>query len=83
MGIAEYRNRRLLQYSLTKMLGRNPADSKDLAYLVQSYFIKENILTMAEIKSLIDKLLVPPKKKETGYFDFTENHICAKKNARI
>ena len=83
MGIAEYRNRRLLQYSLTKMLGRNPADSKDLAHLVQSYFIKENILTMAEIKSLIDKLLVPPKKKETGYFDFTENHICAKKNARI
>lgn len=82
-GIAEYRNRRLLQYSLTKMLGRNPADSKDLAHLVQSYCIQENILSMAEIKELAEKLLVPPEKDGADYFDFKEKHRCAKKDARI
>lgn len=82
MGIAEYRNRRLLQYSLSKMLGRNPADSKDLAHLVQSYCIQENILSMAEIKELAEKLLVSPE-KDADYFNLQENHLCAKKNARI
>ena len=83
MGVGEYRNRKLLQYSLGKMLRINPADAKDLAHAMQSYFIKENILKMEEISRLIERLQEPLKTDETNYFDFNEKHICAKKNANI
>ena len=76
MGIGEYRDRKLLQYSLTKMIGKDPVHCKDLAYIVQSFFLKENILSMEEIKKLIEKLNTPSKKKETDFFDFSGNHIC-------
>lgn len=82
MGVREYRSKKLLQYSLTKMLGHNVADSKDLAHLMQSYFIKENILTMNEISQLIAKLLTPCQNIDDKYFDLNEHHICAKKDAK-
>ena len=82
MGIEEYRNRKLLQYSLGRMLRSNPADLKDLAHTMQSYFIQENILTMDEIRRLIERLQTDVKIDETNFFDFHENHICAKKSAR-
>ncbi len=81
--VSEYRNRRLLEYSFQKILGHSFADSKDLAHLMQSYFIKENILTAAEIKKLLEKLYSVPRKKETDYYNFAENHICAKRSAKI
>ncbi|MCR5495812.1 MAG: tyrosine-protein phosphatase [Treponema sp.] len=81
--IDEYRNRNLLKYSFQKMLGYSVTDSKDLAHLMQSYFIKEKILTASEIKKLLEKLYSAPRKKETDYFNFTENHICAKRSAKI
>lgn len=81
MGVEEYRNRKLLQYSLGKMLRTNPADLKDLAHTMQSYFIQENILTMDEIRRLIERLQMDMKIDETNYFDFYENHVCAKRSA--
>lgn len=83
MGVEEYRNRKLLQYSFTKMLNKNPADVKDLAHLMQSYFIKENILKMEEINTLIKKLNAPIKKTDCKYFNFEEKHICAKQKANL
>ena len=80
-GIGEFRNRRLLQYSLKKLTGFDPSGSKNLAHLMQSVFIKENILNSKEIEALIKKLNTEPRKKETDFFDFSGNHICAKKSA--
>lgn len=79
----EYRSRRLLQYSLQKIIGYSFTDSKNLARLMQSYFIKEKILSAEEIKKVLEKLCSSPRKKETDYFNFTENHICAKRSAKI
>ncbi len=81
MGICEYRNRRLLQYSLTKMLGKDPAYCRDLAHAVQSFFLKEKILTMNEIQSLIEKLNVRGKTSDEKFFDFSGRHVCGKKHA--
>lgn len=80
-GIGEFRSRRLLQYSLKKLTGYDPSGSKNLAHLMQSLFIKENILKAAEIETLIKKLNTEPRKKETDFFDFSGHHICAKKSA--
>lgn len=82
-GIGEYRNRKLLQYSLKKITGYDPSGSKNLAKLMQSVFIKENILKASEIENLIKKLNTEPRKKETDFFDFTGNHICGRKSANI
>lgn len=79
-GIGEFRNRKLLQYSLKKLTGYDPADSKDLAHLMQSLFIKENILKAAEIEELIKKLNVEPEVKNPEFFDFDGKHICAVKS---
>lgn len=81
MGVKEYRDKKLLQYSLTKMVGFNVADSKDLAHLMQSYFIKEKILTMEEISKVIEKLNTPCATIDDPYFNLNEKHICAKKSA--
>ena len=83
MGMKEFRNRRLLQYSLKNMTGKDPSSVKDLAKLMQSFFISENILKASELEKLIKKLNTAPRKKETDYFDFDNNHICAKKTANI
>lgn len=80
-GIGEYRSRRLLQYSLRKLTGFDPSGSKNLAHLMQSVFLKENILDAREIEALIKKLNIEPEEKEPGFFDFNGNHICAKKPA--
>lgn len=80
-GIGEYRSRRLLQYSLRRMIGYDPCGSRDLGHLMQSFFLKENILKAPEIEKLIKKLNTDPRKKETDYFDFSGRHICAKKSA--
>ena len=82
-GINEVRDKRILQYSLKRMIGFDPTSSKDLASLMQRYFIKEEILKPKEIEKLVHKLNIPCRKKETDYFDFTGNHICAKKKANI
>ena len=82
-GIGDWRSRNLLRYSIHKMIGFDPASSKDLAHVMQSYFIREKILSAAEIGRLITKLNMPPKKKETDYFNFDEKHICAKRSAKI
>ena len=79
MGMKEFRNRRLLQYSLKNMTGKDPASVKDLAKLMQSFFLSENILKASELEKLIKKLNTAPRKKETDYFDFNNNHICGKK----
>ncbi|MCR5400682.1 MAG: tyrosine-protein phosphatase [Treponema sp.] len=76
MGICEYRNRRLLQYSVEKLIGKNPAECKNLSDSVKNLFIKEKILSSGEIHALIKKLNEPLKRKETDFFDFTGNHIC-------
>ncbi|MBQ5471098.1 MAG: tyrosine-protein phosphatase [Treponema sp.] len=82
-GINEIRDRKILQYSIQKMIGYDPSGSKDLAKLMQRYFIKEEILTAKEIDKLIKKLNTPGRKKETDFFDLTGNHICAKRSAKI
>lgn len=76
MGIGEYRNRRLLCYSLNKMLDKNPENCKDLAHEMQSFFLKENIFTMEEMQKIIEKLNTPLENTETDFFDFSGKHIC-------
>ena len=82
-GIGDYRDEKLLRYSIQKMTGFDPSCSKDLAHLMQSYFIKEKVLSASEIGLLIEKLTMAPKKKETDFFNFQEMHICAKRSAKI
>lgn len=77
MGIGEYRNRRLLQYSLEKMIGKNPAHCKDLAYNIQAFFLKESVFTMEEMKKIVEKLNSENAGSDSGFFDFSGKHICA------
>ena len=65
------------------MTGKDPAAVKDLAKLMQTFFLSENILKASELEKLIKKLNNAPRKKETDYFDFNNNHICAKRIANI
>lgn len=78
-GIGEFRDRKLLQYSLKKMLGYDPSSSKKLSEQMRKYFIKEEILKDKEITKLIEKLQYSPRKKETDFFNFDGIHICGKK----
>lgn len=78
MGTGEFRNKGLLKYAFENIFGKNPENVKDLAKLVQSFFISENILKANEIEKLINRLTSVPRKKDRGYFDFTHNHICGK-----
>lgn len=77
-GIGEYRSRKLLQYSLTKMTGWDPETSVDFPKMVRSYFIAESILDADEIDMLVKRLSCTPHKKETDFFDFTGRHVCRK-----
>lgn len=82
-GFGNYRSKKLLRYSIKKMIGFDPEYAKDLSHLMQSYFIKEDILSADEISQLVTKLNVLPKRKERDYFNFEKNHICAKRSAKI
>jgi len=81
-GIGEFRNRKLLAYSIQKMIGKNPALVSDLQGEMKNYFIRESILKPAEIEKLIKKFSVSGRKKETDYFNFSGMHICAKKSIK-
>lgn len=75
-GIGEYRNRKLLSYSLKKMIGYAPESAADLCHLMQSYFLKENILNAQELESLVKKLSFIDEKQKSDFFDFSGKHIC-------
>ncbi|MDE5899477.1 MAG: tyrosine-protein phosphatase, partial [Treponemataceae bacterium] len=83
MGIGEYRSRRLLQYSLSKMTGRDPASSSDLCRQMQSFFLAEGILSSDEMERLIQILNAAPEEKAPGYFDFSARHLCARRKANL
>ena len=68
-------------YSLKKLTGVDILNSDDLSAVFRNLFINEGLLKEAEIDKLIKKLNTDPKKKETDYFDFSGQHICAKKSA--
>ncbi len=78
-GIGEFRNRRLLQYSLKNLTGKDPALCDDLGSVMKDVFVRENILFGSEVDLLVKKLNTEPKRKETDFFDFTGHHICAKR----
>ena len=75
-GIGEYRNRKLLSYSLKRMIGYAPENAANLCHLMQSYFLKENILSAEELERLVKKLSSLEEKRESDFFDFTGKHIC-------
>ncbi len=76
-GIGEYRDRRLLRFSLRRMTGADPAGAVSPEEMMTEYFLAEDILSRAEIAALVKKLRTPPRRKETDFFDFTGRHICA------
>lgn len=80
-GIGEFRSRKILRYSLQRLTGFDPEGSDNLAYTMQSLFLKEKLLKAGEIEKLIKKLNTESKRKETDFFDFSFRHICAKKSA--
>jgi len=70
-GIGEYRNRKLLQYSIKNMTGTDPVDAgENLSEVMQDYFVKEKILTSSEIKKLVKKLNIEIKPEDGKYLDF-------------
>lgn len=70
-GIGEYRNRKLLQYSIKNMTGTDPVDAgENLSEVMQDYFVKEKILTSSEIKKLVKKLNIEIKPEDSKYLDF-------------
>ena len=75
-GIGEYRNRKLLSYSLKRMIGYAPENAANLCHLMQSYFLKENILSAEELERLVKKLSFLEEKRESDFFDFAGKHIC-------
>lgn len=78
-GIGEYRNRKFLQYSIGKMLGKDPVQADNLCQVMKDYFIGSKLLKEKEVEKLITRLTAPIKKKETDYFNFKGEHICAKR----
>lgn len=57
MGIGEFRDYGLLQYSLRNMLGVDPADEDtDLQQELTSYFVNNGYLTQSQINTLISKI---------------------------
>lgn len=57
MGIGEFRDYGLLNYSLTQMLGTAPDNAElDLQTAVQNYFISNGYLTQEQIDLLVSKL---------------------------
>lgn len=56
MGIQEFRNARLLAYSLSRLLGEDVSRCSTLQKKMASYFIKGGWLTEIEINTLVKKL---------------------------
>lgn len=56
MGIKEFRDYRLLQYSFEKMLGKKISEIEDLQKEVSGYYLREKFITQAELDSLLSNL---------------------------
>lgn len=56
MGIKEFRDYRLLQYSFEKMLGKKISEIEDLQKEVSDYYLREKFITQAELDSLLKNL---------------------------
>lgn len=56
MGIKEFRDYRLLQYSFEKMLGKKISEIGDLQKEVSGYYLREKFITQAELDSLLSNL---------------------------
>lgn len=56
MGIREFRDYRLLQYSFEKMLGKKISEIEDLQKEVSEYYLREKFITQAELDSLLKNL---------------------------
>lgn len=56
MGIREFRDYRLLQYSFEKMLGKKMSEIDDLQKEISDYYLRENFVTKAELDSLLKNL---------------------------
>ena len=76
-GIAEYRNAKLLRYSLKKMLGKDPLSCENLSCEFKDFFIREGIFSAEEIDGLVEKLHEEGKSDGADFFDFSGHHVCA------
>ncbi len=56
MGIKEFRDYRLLQYSFEKMLGKKISEIEDLQKEVAGYYLREKFITQSELDSLLGNL---------------------------
>ncbi len=56
MGIKEFRDYRLLQYSFEKMLGKKISEIEDLQEEVSGYYLREKFITQTELDSLLGNL---------------------------
>lgn len=56
MGIKEFRDYRLLQYSFEKMLGKKISEIEDLQKEISGYYLREKFITQAELDSLLNNL---------------------------
>ncbi len=56
MGIKEFRDYRLLQYSFEKMLGKKISEIEDLQKEVSGYYLREKFITQSELDSLVNNL---------------------------
>lgn len=55
-GFGEFRSKRLLEYSFTKLLGKNPNEYDNLQAEIEDYFIRQGILSKVQIEKLQKKL---------------------------
>ena len=56
MGIKEFRDYRLLQYSFEKMLGKKISEIEDFQEEVSGYYLREKFITQTELDSLLGNL---------------------------
>lgn len=56
MGIKEFRDYSLLQYSFEKMLGKKISEIEDLQEEVSGYYLREKFITQTELDSLLGNL---------------------------
>ncbi len=56
MGIKEFRDYRLLQYSFEKMLGKKISEIEDLQKEISDYYLREKFITQSELDSLLKNL---------------------------
>jgi hypothetical protein len=58
MGIKEFRDYRLLQYSFEQMPGKSLTDVKDLQHELAAHFVDGGYLTQEEFDGLVKRLTV-------------------------